>query len=114
DVIDLAAEGYGAVVWATGYRRNYSWLKVPVLDSWGEIIHLGGITPAPGLYAMGLNFMRRRKSTFIDGVGPDAEELVHYIAADLGIHSKSLAPISNAANPKFHARHNDGLHEVTA
>jgi putative flavoprotein involved in K+ transport len=114
EVIDLAAEGYGAVVWATGYRRNYNWLKVPILDSWDEIIHLGGITPAAGLYAMGLNFMRRRKSTFIDGVGPDAEELVHFIAADLGIRNKSLVPISNVLNPKFHAGHHDGLHDAIA
>jgi putative flavoprotein involved in K+ transport len=114
EVIDLAAEGYGVVVWATGYRRNYNWLKVPVLDSWGEINHLGGITPAAGLYAMGLNFMRRRKSTFIDGVGSDAEELVHHIAADLGVRNKSLVSISNALNPKFHAPHHDGLHDAVA
>ena len=112
-VIDLAAEGYGTVVWATGYRRNYNWLKVPIIDSWGEIIHSGGVTPAAGLYAMGLNFMRRRKSTFIDGVGPDAEELVHHIAADLGIRHKSLKSISNALEPKFHAPHHDGLHDVS-
>jgi len=114
EVIDLATDGYGAVVWATGYRRNYNWLKVPVIDSWGEIIHLGGITPAAGLYAMGLNFMRRRKSTFIDGVGQDAEELAHCIAADLGIRGKSLDPISNVMDPKFHARHHDGVLEATA
>jgi putative flavoprotein involved in K+ transport len=73
--LDLSAEGIATVVWASGYRRNYGWLKVPVLDGAGEIRHDGGLTAAPGLYVLGLRFLRRRKSSFIDGVGIDAEEL---------------------------------------
>ncbi|WP_448207171.1 NAD(P)-binding domain-containing protein [Azospirillum sp. sgz302134] len=84
--IDLRAEGIRSVVWATGYRRDYGWLKVPVLDAAGEIIHHGGITPSPGLYALGLRFLRRRKSNFIDGVGADAEELAGDILAHLAKH----------------------------
>jgi putative flavoprotein involved in K+ transport len=79
--IDLRAEGIRTVVWATGFRRHYPWLKVPVLDARGELRHRGGVTPAPGLYALGLSFLRRRKSTFIDGVGDDARELADHIAA---------------------------------
>ena len=81
DTIDLDAEGIRTVVWATGFRRQYPWLEVPVLDSRGEIRHDGGVTPAPGLYALGLNFLRRRKSSFIDGVGDDAAVLADHIAA---------------------------------
>ncbi len=77
--IDLAAQGIRTIVWATGFRRNYQWLKVPVLDAAGEIVQRGGRTPSPGLYVLGLPFMRRRKSSFLDGVGTDAQEL----AADL-------------------------------
>jgi putative flavoprotein involved in K+ transport len=82
-VIDLRAAGIGTIVWATGYRRDYSWLKVPVLDADGELRHDGGILPRPGLYAMGLRFMRRRKSSFIDGAGPDATELSAHLASYL-------------------------------
>jgi putative flavoprotein involved in K+ transport len=81
--LDLAAEGITTVLWCTGYRRSYPWLAVPVLDDRGEIRHDRGITPAPGLVVLGLQFMRRRKSSFIDGVGADAEELADHLAARL-------------------------------
>jgi putative flavoprotein involved in K+ transport len=78
--LDLRRERIATVVWATGFRRHYPWLAVPVLDAWGEVRHRGGVTPSPGLYVMGLGFMRRRKSSFIDGVGNDAAELVEHLA----------------------------------
>jgi putative flavoprotein involved in K+ transport len=81
--IDLREEGIRTVVWATGFRRLYPWLKVPVLDERGEIRHAGGVTPVPGLYVIGLYFLRRRKSSFIDGVGQDAMELATHLAAHL-------------------------------
>jgi putative flavoprotein involved in K+ transport len=77
--LDLHAEGIRTVLWATGYRRGYPWLQVPVLDARGEIKHDGGVTPEPGLYALGLHFMRRRNSAFLDGVGRDAAELADHI-----------------------------------
>ena len=70
--IDLRAAGIDTVIWATGFARRYPWLNVPALDERGEIMHRGGITPVPGLFALGLHFQRRRKSAFIDGVGDDA------------------------------------------
>jgi putative flavoprotein involved in K+ transport len=82
-VLDLEREGIRTVVWATGYRRNYDWLRVPVLDDSQEIVHRGGITPMPGLYVLGLRLMRRRRSNFIDGVGLDAEVLAEHIAGHL-------------------------------
>jgi putative flavoprotein involved in K+ transport len=83
DVLDLRAAGIETVLWATGYRRDYPWLDVPVLDAAGELSHRGGVTPAPGLYALGLRFQRRRNSSFLDGVGRDAEELADDIARHL-------------------------------
>jgi putative flavoprotein involved in K+ transport len=76
--LDLVAEGIGTVLWATGFARDYRWLKpLPgALDpAAGEIVHEGGVTPLPGLYALGLRFLRCHKSSFLDGAGPDAEEL---------------------------------------
>lgn len=81
--LNLRAAGIRTVVWATGYRRSYPWLDIPVLDETGEIRNIGGVTPAPGLFVLGLPFMRRRSSTFIDGVGRDAEELSIEVARHL-------------------------------
>ena len=78
--MDLRHEGINTIVWATGFRPDYSWLAVPVLDRRGRLRHEGGITPAPGLYAMGLPFMRRRKSGFLFGAGDDANDIVAHLA----------------------------------
>jgi len=68
-VIDLKAAGIATILWATGYRPDLSWLHVPVLDRKGQIRHDGGVTESPGLYLMGMQFLRRRKSALIDGAG---------------------------------------------
>jgi putative flavoprotein involved in K+ transport len=86
--LDLRAEGIRTVLWATGYRRSYPWLHVPVLDARGEIRHAGGITPSPGLYVLGLQFLRRRNSSFLDGVGADAAAVVDHLA---GRHARRAA-----------------------
>lgn len=77
--VDLKAEGLKSVLWATGYQRRYPWLRLPVLDGRGEILQREGITPEPGLYVLGLNFMRRRNSSFLDGVGADAAFLAERV-----------------------------------
>jgi len=87
--IDLGADGITSVLWATGFRRHYPWLKVPVLDARGEIRHRGGVADTPGLYVLGLQFLRRRNSSFIDGVGRDAIELSEHLAQRL--HGRAAA-----------------------
>ncbi len=89
--LDLEAAGIRTVLWATGFRRDYAWLDVPVLDAAGEIVHDGGITPSPGLYVLGLNFMRRRNSSFIAGAGEDAQELSTDILARLAAQPRLAA-----------------------
>lgn len=91
DALDLGAANIRTVLWATGFRRHYPWLKVPVLDDRGEIRHEGGITPAPGLYVLGLQFLRRRNSNFIDGVGADAMALAEEIAARVDRREAAIA-----------------------
>ncbi len=82
--IDLVAEGFDTVLWATGLRADYSWLHVPVCDRKGEIRHDGGVVlDAPGLYRIGLNFLRRRKSSFIHGAEDDARDIVDHLAGHL-------------------------------
>jgi putative flavoprotein involved in K+ transport len=81
-LIDL--KRFDTVLWATGFRADYSWLDVPVLDRKGEIRHDGGVvTQAPGLYRIGLNFLRRRKSSFIHGAEDDARDIVEHLAGRL-------------------------------
>jgi putative flavoprotein involved in K+ transport len=79
--LDLTGGEIGTIVWATGYRPDYSWLDVPVLDAKGHLRHDGGVVDSPGLYALGLPVLRRRKSTFIHGIEDDAREVVDHLAA---------------------------------
>ena len=79
--LDLRAAGITTVVSATGYRREYPWLQVPVLDPAGEIRQDRGVTPAAGLYVVGLRFQTRRNSTFIDGARHDARLVVDHLSA---------------------------------
>ncbi len=78
-----------SVVWATGFRPDYSWLEVPVLDGKGYLRHEGGVVDSPGLYAIGLPVLRRRKSTFIHGAEDDARDIVDHLARYLDGASKS-------------------------
>ncbi len=78
--LELRSQGITSVLWAVGYSRDYSWLHVPVLGPDGELQHCQGITTSPGLYALGLVFMRRRNSSTVDGVGQDARELADHLA----------------------------------
>ena len=82
--LDLRSGEIHTVLWATGYRPDYSWLHIPVLDRTGEIRHDGGVvTDSPGLYRIGLNFLRRRKSSFIHGAEDDAIDITDHVAAYL-------------------------------
>lgn len=82
--LDLVAEGIRGIVWATGYRRATAWLRVPGLtDAAGEVRHRGGVTPAPGLFVLGLSFLRRRGSNLIGGVGADAAAIATEVAGHL-------------------------------
>jgi putative flavoprotein involved in K+ transport len=81
--LDLRSGEISTIVWATGYRPDLSWLHVPVLDRKGQIIHDGGATASPGLYVIGMPFLRRRKSTLIDGAARDAAELTAHLAGHL-------------------------------
>jgi len=82
--LDLKAEDIGTVVWATGYRRAYPWLRLDLLDQRGELRHRGGVTAEPGVYVIGLRRQRQNNSNFIDGAGDDAAFLAGHIAGYLG------------------------------
>ena len=82
--LDLKAAGIRSVIWATGYALDFGWIDLPVLDPRGTPLHRDGITGMPGLYFLGLPFLSRMSSSFIFGVGADAERLAGEIAARSG------------------------------
>jgi putative flavoprotein involved in K+ transport len=79
--LDLGGAGVSAVIWATGYGVDFGWIEVSVKDARGEPIHRGGITAAPGLYFLGLQWLSKMSSSFLSGVGDDATVLTDHIAA---------------------------------
>ena len=81
--LDLNNGQISSLFWATGFRPDYSWLNVPVLDRKGHIRHEGGVADSPGMYVIGLTFLRRRKSSFIHGAEDDARELTDHLASYL-------------------------------
>jgi putative flavoprotein involved in K+ transport len=78
--LDLGSGEIRTIVWATGFRPDYGWLDVPVVDAKGQLRHEGGVVDSPGLYALGLPVLRRRKSTFIYGIEDDAREVIDHLA----------------------------------
>jgi len=78
--LDLRSGRIRTIVWATGFRPDYSWLDVPVLDTKAQLRHEGGVVDSPGLYALGLPVLRRRKSTFIHGIEDDARDVIAHLA----------------------------------
>ncbi len=82
--LDLARGDIRTIIWATGFRPEYQWLDVGVIDRKGQIRHDGGVvTESPGMYIIGLNFLRRRKSSFICGASDDSRDLVSHLAGHL-------------------------------
>ena len=79
--LDLQGAGITAIVWATGYALDFSWLKVDAFDERGAPVHRGGVSNVPGLYFLGLSWLSRRASSFIFGVEYDATHLAEHIAA---------------------------------
>jgi putative flavoprotein involved in K+ transport len=89
--LDLRSGEIKSVLWATGYRPDYSWLDVPVVDAKGQLRHDGGVVvESPGLYALALPVLRRRKSTFIWGIEDDARDVIDHLNAYLA--GDPLAP----------------------
>ena len=81
--LDLRTGAVRSIVWATGFRPDYRWLHVPVVDEKGYLRHEGGVVDSPGMYALGLPVLRRRKSSFIHGIEDDARELIEHLSGFL-------------------------------
>jgi putative flavoprotein involved in K+ transport len=78
--LDLEGAGIRSVLWATGYRLDFSWVKLPIFDQWGYPRHIRGVTEQPGLYAVGLPWLHSEPSSVFAGIGADAAHVVEQIA----------------------------------
>jgi putative flavoprotein involved in K+ transport len=87
--LDLTNGEVKTIVWATGFRPDYSWLHLPILDRKGKVRHDGGVVDSPGMYLLGSTFLRRRKSSFIHGTGDDVEDLSSHLTAYLDSEARS-------------------------
>jgi putative flavoprotein involved in K+ transport len=87
--LDLRAAGVGSVIWSTGYQLDLGWVNLPVIDENGVPRHVESVTECPGVYFLGLPWLRTWSSTFLSGVGTDAEFLAEHIAAREGRGTRS-------------------------
>ncbi|MFQ5682835.1 MAG: NAD(P)-binding domain-containing protein [Candidatus Binatia bacterium] len=79
--LDLKATGITSVIWASGFRYGFGWVKLPVLDEAGDPVHRRGVTRCPGIYFLGLKWLYKLKSSFISGGG--VAEDAAYLAAQI-------------------------------
>ncbi|HTO34162.1 MAG TPA: NAD(P)/FAD-dependent oxidoreductase [Pararhizobium sp.] len=86
--VDLADAGITSIIWASGFRRDYSWLELDIFDEDGNPIHESGVSKEPGIYFLGLPFQTRRRSSFLFGVWYDAKYISDYIAMIQAYHDK--------------------------
>jgi putative flavoprotein involved in K+ transport len=78
--VDLRRRSIGTVIWATGFRPDYAWLDVPVLDRGGRIRHdRGVVTGAPGLYLLGGSLLRNRRSSYLAGAESDTAAIAGHL-----------------------------------
>ena len=79
--LDLRGQRISAVIWATDFRADRSWLPPQAVTESGDPDHARGVAALPGLYFLGLKWMHRRSSHTIDGIGFDADFLAGHISA---------------------------------
>jgi putative flavoprotein involved in K+ transport len=92
---DGATAEIDAVVWATGYTTNHSWIDVPeATDRHRHLVHERGVTPSPGLYTLGLTWQHTRGSALLGWVGADAAFLADQITAGGGGQRRAAGPLT--------------------
>ena len=88
----------GVVIWATGYRPDYSWIDIPDVVQDGQVTHRRGVTEVPGLYFLGLTWQHTRGSALLGFVNDDAAYLAGRIAAHQRATSAALAGSASRAS----------------
>jgi putative flavoprotein involved in K+ transport len=109
---ELPLDAFSTVIWATGYRPHYSWLDPAALDHRHRIVHDGGVARLPGLYVLGLPFLRRRRSNLIAGVGRDAGELFPHLRAHLDAAARARRTVPSVGGRTIEQRAPRALDDV--
>jgi putative flavoprotein involved in K+ transport len=91
---ELDLRRFSTVIWATGFRPTYPWLDPRALGRQGRVDHDGGVARLPGLYLLGLPFLRRRRSNLLAGLGRDAAELGEHLVGYLAAVGGARTPTS--------------------
>jgi putative flavoprotein involved in K+ transport len=86
----------GIVIWATGYRPNYSWIDIPGAIRDGKVIHQRGVTEIPGLYFLGLSWQHTRGSALLGFVNDDAAYLASRVTATAWAAQAAAQPAAPA------------------
>jgi putative flavoprotein involved in K+ transport len=81
----------GVVIWATGYRSDYSWISIPGVTRDGQVIHRRGVTEVPGLYCLGLSWQHTRGSALLGFVHEDAA----YLAGLITSHARTAQAVAS-------------------
>lgn len=79
--LDLREAGVATILWASGFRPDYSWIELGVADEHGWPVQRRGVSAHPGLYFVGVNWLHKRKSALLCGVGEDAEHVVSHLVS---------------------------------
>jgi putative flavoprotein involved in K+ transport len=77
--LDLADEGIGSVIWSSGYRRDFSWVRPARIDDWGYPVQRADYADSRGLYFLGLHFLHKQKSGLLYGVGDEAAAIADHV-----------------------------------
>jgi putative flavoprotein involved in K+ transport len=87
--LNLNDAGVGAIVWASGFRCDFDWVKLPIFDEGGEPVHRRGVSQSPGIYFLGLRWLYKRRSSFLLRAGPaeDAAYLAEQITGRTGMQN---------------------------
>jgi putative flavoprotein involved in K+ transport len=98
--VDVFKRGIRTIVWATGFRPDYSWLDVPVVDRNGRIRHNGGVVDeSPGLYLLGGNLLRTRRSSYIAGAEADSDNVAAHLHQHLGRYRLTGSSLRSVEGP---------------
>src|SRR5215203_5177902 len=77
--LDLKENNITTIIWSTGFDHDHSYIKLPVFDDKGKLIHKDGIPQFPGLYFLGYPWLRTRKSPILFGIIEDVKFVIDHL-----------------------------------
>jgi putative flavoprotein involved in K+ transport len=88
--LDIRDNNITCIIWSTGFDADFSYIKLPIFDTNGKLIHKDGIPDFPGLYFLGYPWLRSRKSSILFGIIEDAQFIVDRMRKDLETYKSGV------------------------